>query len=96
MAVGVRPEVELARQAGLKLGITGGIRVNARMRTSDASIYAVGDAVEVLDRVTGQPMLLALAGVGGAARTRRGRRHQRPQEQVPRRAGGRPSSGCST
>ncbi len=62
LAVGVRPEVDLARQAGLELGETGGIRVDEQMRTSDAAIFAVGDAVEVRDFVTGRPALVPLAG----------------------------------
>jgi NADPH-dependent 2,4-dienoyl-CoA reductase/sulfur reductase-like enzyme/rhodanese-related sulfurtransferase len=62
LAVGVRPDVELARQAGLEIGPSGGIRVDDQMRTSDASIFAVGDAVEVRNFVTGRPTLLPLAG----------------------------------
>lgn len=62
VAVGVRPEVHLARQAGLALGQLGGIRVNDRMQTSDPSIWAVGDAVEVFHTVTGRQTLLPLAG----------------------------------
>ena len=62
LAIGVRPETSLARAAGLELGERGGIRVDNQMRTSDPHIYAVGDAVEVRDRVTGTWTLLALAG----------------------------------
>ncbi len=62
LAIGVKPETALARSAGLALGPRGGIRVDARMRTSDPSIYAVGDAVEVADFVTGEPALIPLAG----------------------------------
>jgi NADPH-dependent 2,4-dienoyl-CoA reductase/sulfur reductase-like enzyme/rhodanese-related sulfurtransferase len=62
LAVGVRPDVELARQAGLEIGPTGGIRVDDQMRTSDANIFAVGDAVEVRNFVTGRPTLIPLAG----------------------------------
>jgi NADPH-dependent 2,4-dienoyl-CoA reductase/sulfur reductase-like enzyme/rhodanese-related sulfurtransferase len=62
IALGVKPEVELARQAGLALGSLGGIRVDEQMRTSDPSIWAVGDAVEVRDVVTGAFVLLPLAG----------------------------------
>lgn len=62
VALGVRPETTLARGAGLELGERGGIRVDDRMRTSDPHIWAVGDAVEVLDIVTGRWGLLALAG----------------------------------
>lgn len=62
LAIGVRPDVQLARDAGLALGPCGGIRVDDRMRTSDPCILAVGDAVEVTDVVTGQPALVPLAG----------------------------------
>jgi NADPH-dependent 2,4-dienoyl-CoA reductase/sulfur reductase-like enzyme/rhodanese-related sulfurtransferase len=64
MAVGVRPDVRLAQAAGLELGPRGGIRVDQHMRTSDASIYAAGDAVEVIDTVSGEPTLVPLAGPG--------------------------------
>ncbi|BEV73731.1 FAD-dependent oxidoreductase [Paludibacterium sp. THUN1379] len=62
MAIGVRPETTLASQAGLTLGSTGGIAVNGWLQTSDPDIYAVGDAVEVTMRVSGQPALIPLAG----------------------------------
>ncbi|MEO8615538.1 MAG: FAD-dependent oxidoreductase [Luteolibacter sp.] len=62
LSIGVRPETSLAKAAGLILGERGGIRVDEQMRTSDANIWAVGDAVEVRDRVTGAWTLLALAG----------------------------------
>lgn len=62
LAIGVRPETGLARAAGLELGGRGGILVDERMRTSDPAIYAVGDAVEVRDVVTGRPGLVPLAG----------------------------------
>lgn len=62
LGLGVRPETGLARQAGLELGPTGGIRVNDHLQTSDPSIWAVGDAVEVRDAVTGAPSLIPLAG----------------------------------
>ncbi len=62
VALGVRPETKLAREAGLAIGPTGGIQVDDHMRTSDPHIYAVGDAAEVKDFLTGQPRLLALAG----------------------------------
>ncbi len=61
-AVGVRPEVELARRAGLELGPTGGIKVDSFLRTSDPRIFAVGDAVEVTHLVTGTPVVIPLAG----------------------------------
>jgi len=62
LGTGLRPSVDLARQAGLELGPTGGVKVDSHMRTSDPDIYAVGDAVEVTDYVTGQPALAPLAG----------------------------------
>lgn len=62
LAVGVRPEVTLAEAAGLELGRLGGIRVDEAMRTSDPHIWAVGDAVEVRDVVTGEWCLAPLAG----------------------------------
>lgn len=62
VGLGVRPNVELARAAGLELGVTGGIRVDDRMQTSDPLIFAAGDAVECTDLVTGQPALFPLAG----------------------------------
>jgi NADPH-dependent 2,4-dienoyl-CoA reductase/sulfur reductase-like enzyme/rhodanese-related sulfurtransferase len=62
LAIGVRPETSLAVGCGLELGERGGIRVDERMRTSDPDIFAVGDAVEVEDVVTGTKMQLALAG----------------------------------
>lgn len=62
VAIGVRPEVTLAKEAGLALGATGGILVDAQMRTSDPRILAVGDAVETTDFVTGQKALVPMAG----------------------------------
>jgi NADPH-dependent 2,4-dienoyl-CoA reductase/sulfur reductase-like enzyme/rhodanese-related sulfurtransferase len=62
LAIGVRPETELAKQAGLRIGPRGGIAVDAQMRTSDPTIWAVGDAVEVPDVLTGQETVLPLAG----------------------------------
>ena len=62
LAIGVRPEVTLAKAAGLDLGVSGGIRVDEHMRTSDPQIFAVGDAVEVTSFVDGLPMVIPLAG----------------------------------
>ena len=62
LSVGVRPDTQLARQAGLEIGPTGGICVDDQMRTSDRHIFAVGDAVEVRNFVTGRPSLIPLAG----------------------------------
>jgi NADPH-dependent 2,4-dienoyl-CoA reductase/sulfur reductase-like enzyme/rhodanese-related sulfurtransferase len=62
LAIGVRPETALAKMAGIEIGPRGGIRVDEHMRTSDPDIFAVGDAVEVRDFVTGQWTLIPLAG----------------------------------
>ncbi len=62
LAVGVRPDTQLARDAGLELNQRGAIVVDEHMRTSDPHIYAVGDAVEVTDAVLGGPTMLPLAG----------------------------------
>jgi NADPH-dependent 2,4-dienoyl-CoA reductase/sulfur reductase-like enzyme/rhodanese-related sulfurtransferase len=62
LGMGVKPESGLARAAGLEIGERGGIRVNERMQTSDPSIYAVGDVVEVRDVITGAWSLIPLAG----------------------------------
>ncbi|HBC3816907.1 TPA: FAD-dependent oxidoreductase, partial [Vibrio parahaemolyticus] len=62
MAIGVRPETKLAQEAGLKIGELGGIYTNESMQTSDPSIYAVGDAIEEKDFVTGSQTLVPLAG----------------------------------
>ena len=62
LAIGVTPDTQLARDAGLALGIKGSIAVNDRMETSVPDIYAVGDAVQVKHFVTGEPALISLAG----------------------------------
>ena len=62
LALGVRPDTALAKMAGLAIGERGGIRVDDQMRTSDPNIFAVGDAIEVKDFVTGQWSLFPLAG----------------------------------
>jgi NADPH-dependent 2,4-dienoyl-CoA reductase/sulfur reductase-like enzyme len=62
LALGVRPDTALAKTAGLEIGQRGGIRVDEQMRTSNPDIFAVGDAVEVKDFVTGEWSLIALAG----------------------------------
>jgi NADPH-dependent 2,4-dienoyl-CoA reductase/sulfur reductase-like enzyme/rhodanese-related sulfurtransferase len=61
-AIGVRPETGLAEAAGLELGERGGILVDEHQRTSDPSIYAVGDAVVKRDAITGGQALVPLAG----------------------------------
>ena len=63
LAIGIRPEITLAKEAGLEIGRLGGIRVDDQMRTSDERIWAVGDAVEVRDFVSGEWSLFPLAGV---------------------------------
>lgn len=62
LAIGVRPENSLAKDAGLELGKTGGILVNEHLQTSDENIYALGDAIEVKDFVSGTEALIPLAG----------------------------------
>jgi NADPH-dependent 2,4-dienoyl-CoA reductase/sulfur reductase-like enzyme/rhodanese-related sulfurtransferase len=62
LAIGVRPETALAKDAGLEIGPRGGIVVDAQMRTTDPRIWAVGDVVEVQDVLTGQETVLPLAG----------------------------------
>ena len=62
LAIGVRPDSTLAKDAGLKANARGGIAVNHHMQTSDENIYAVGDAVEITNFVTGQPVMIPLAG----------------------------------
>lgn len=62
LGVGVRPENELAAEAGLKIGARGGICVDQQMRTEDPNIWAVGDAVEVFEPVTGAWVQIPLAG----------------------------------
>ena len=62
LAIGVSPDTGLAKEAGLELGVKGSIVVNDRMETSAPDIYAVGDAVQVKHFVTGQDVLLSLAG----------------------------------
>lgn len=62
LGVGVRPENQLAVEAGLDVGPRGGVKVNERMQTCDPNIYAVGDLVEVVDYVTGLPTQIPLAG----------------------------------
>jgi NADPH-dependent 2,4-dienoyl-CoA reductase/sulfur reductase-like enzyme/rhodanese-related sulfurtransferase len=62
LAIGVKPDTTLAKAAGLTIGDRGGIRVDEQMRTSNPDIFAVGDAVEVKDWVTGEWSLIPLAG----------------------------------
>lgn len=62
LAIGVKPEVELAREAGIEIGKTGGILVDHNCRTSKEDIYAVGDAIEVFHAITREKTRLPLAG----------------------------------
>lgn len=62
LCIGVRPENQLAQDAGLECGPRGGIRTNMHMQTNDSDIYAVGDAVEVIDVVSGTATQIPLAG----------------------------------
>lgn len=62
-SIGVRPDTSLAQGTGLELGPRGGIRVDDALRTSDPHIWAIGDAVEKVDAITGEPRLVALAGL---------------------------------
>ena len=62
LSIGVKPDSELARGAGLQLGPRGHIVVDEYQRTSDPDIYAAGDAVEVIDRVLGGPTVVPMAG----------------------------------
>jgi len=62
LSIGVRPELNLARECGLKIGAAGGIAVNEYQQTEDPDIYAAGDAVEITHLVTGQKARIALAG----------------------------------
>ena len=62
LAIGVRPDVSLAKDAGLEIGERRGIKVNSYLQTSDPDIYAVGDAIEVKDFVNGSDTVIPLAG----------------------------------
>ena len=61
LSIGVLPENTLAKVAGLELGYKGGIKVNQQLQTSQPDIYAIGDAIEVVDLVSGQPTHIPLA-----------------------------------
>lgn len=61
LSIGVLPESNLAKEAGLELGFKGGIKVDAQMRTSQKDIFAIGDVIEVVDSVTGNPTNIPLA-----------------------------------
>ena len=61
-SIGVRPELGLARQAGLEIGLTGGLLVDDHLRTSDPDIYAAGDMLEIMHRISGRRVRVPLAG----------------------------------
>ncbi|MGD8254319.1 MAG: FAD-dependent oxidoreductase [Syntrophobacterales bacterium] len=69
VAIGVRPNVDLALSADLELGVTGGIKVNEFMQTSDPDIFAAGDCIETMNLVTGKPVLTPM----GSAANKEGR-----------------------
>ena len=69
LGMGVKPNVELARQAGLEIGETGALKVNQRMETNDPDIYAAGDCVEVINLVCDKPVFAPL----GSTANRQGR-----------------------
>ena len=89
LAIGVRPDTALARQAGLRLGVRGGIAVDATGRTSDPNIYAVGDAAEKKDAQTGEGTLIPLANLAN--------RHGRlvADAITGREVGARPAAGTA-
>ena len=60
VAIGVRPNIKLAKEAGLHIGDTGAISVNQYLQTSDPDIYAAGDCVETINLVTGRPVYVSL------------------------------------
>ena len=62
LAIGVKPNTQLASAAGLEIGVSGGIKVDEYLRTSDKNIFAIGDAIEVKDLISGLPRLIPLAG----------------------------------
>ncbi|MBD3298580.1 MAG: pyridine nucleotide-disulfide oxidoreductase [candidate division Zixibacteria bacterium] len=63
LALGVRPQAELAERCGLAIGACGGIVVNAQMQTSDPDIYAGGDCVESVHQLTGKPLMLYMGSI---------------------------------
>lgn len=62
LSIGIRPQSELAKESGLEMNARGGVVVNDKMLTSDPNIYAIGDAVEVVDFVNGYKTMIPLAG----------------------------------
>lgn len=62
LSIGVRPELALAKAAGLAIGPSGGLEVDEELKTSDLNIYAAGDMVEILHKVSGRKVRVPLAG----------------------------------
>jgi NADPH-dependent 2,4-dienoyl-CoA reductase/sulfur reductase-like enzyme/rhodanese-related sulfurtransferase len=62
LGIGVRPEVQLALEAGIEIGAMGGLKVNEKLQTSISDIWAIGDCIEVKDPIVGEPSLVALGG----------------------------------
>lgn len=62
LSIGVRPTLQLAKEAGLEIGESGGLLVNSQLQTSDPDIYAAGDMVEIEHRVNGKKVRIPLAG----------------------------------
>jgi NADPH-dependent 2,4-dienoyl-CoA reductase/sulfur reductase-like enzyme/peroxiredoxin family protein/rhodanese-related sulfurtransferase/TusA-related sulfurtransferase len=60
--VGIKPEIELAKESGLEIGKLGGIKVNDHLQTSDPDIFSIGDAIEITDYINKKPAIIALAG----------------------------------
>ena len=87
MAIGVKPEVDLARDAGLEIGERGGIRVDEQMRTSDPDILAVGDAVEVRRLRDGRMDFGAVGRAGESPGTNCCGRDLWTKRSIPRHAG---------
>ena len=63
LAIGVRPNVEIAKEAGVEIGETGGIKINERLETNIPDIYAAGDCVEEINIITGRPTLASLGSI---------------------------------
>jgi len=63
LCIGVKPEVMLAKDCGLDIGITGGIKVNSKMQTSDQDIYAGGDCVESINQITGKEFYIPMGSL---------------------------------
>ena len=62
LSIGVRPDVKLAKDSGLEIGTTGGIKIDAQLRTNDKNIYALGDATEFPNPITGDALRVPMAG----------------------------------